>query len=295
MPKPLSIEQVQTRLDKINIDLLGNYVRFWDPIRVRFRKCGHVRNVCLPNVLAGHGCLECANKNLRLDQETVIQRFAAKKIELLGTYTTQKEQVLVRCLVCAHEWETRAHSLLHNHGCPKCDRQSRFLTQDEVSERCRKLGLVIVSSYSSSRSRMEVWCEKCGYAWSVMAGNISKGLGCPKCRGSSAEATVREMIEKLTGWAFPSVRPSWLRGRGKRLPLELDGFNEEHRVAFEYQGWCHYHPIYGKQKLTTIKRRDERKRLLCRRHGVLLIRVPYWKRDVPKFLETKLRKVGLFP
>jgi hypothetical protein len=65
------------------------------------------------------------------------------------------------------------------------------------------------------------------------------------------------------------------------------------RTGCEYQGWQHYHPIHGEQKLKIIKRRDERKRLLCRRHGVLLIRVPYWKQDVFQFLKNKLAKAGL--
>jgi hypothetical protein len=167
--------------------------------------------------------------------------------------------------------KTQAHSLLCGCGCPECDRLSRFLSQKEVAERCKKLKLTIIGSYHDSRSRMEVQCDVCGYVWKVVAGNISKGLGCPKCRGSTAEAAVRDTIEALTGWRFPLARPSWLRGRGK-LPLELDGFNEEHCIAFEYQGWQHYHPIHGEQKLKIIKRRDERKRLLCWRHGVLLIR-----------------------
>jgi hypothetical protein len=62
--------------------------------------------------------------------------------------------------------------------------------------------------------------------------------------------------------------------------MELDGFNARHRVAFEYQGVQHYLPIYGDAALVTLQRNDERKRQLCRRRDILLIRIPYWKRDV---------------
>ena len=51
----------------------------------------------------------------------------------------------------------------------------------------------------------------------------------------------------------------------------------------------HGKPIHGETKLIETKRRDERKRVLCYQHGVLLIRVPYWKRDLKSFISSELR------
>jgi hypothetical protein len=74
--------------------------------------------------------------------------------------------------------------------------------------------------------------------------------------------------------------------------MELDGYNVRHQVAFEYQGQQHYRtvPKFGGKvaSLIEVKRRDERKRQLCRRHGVLLIRIPYWKTNVARFVRSKL-------
>jgi hypothetical protein len=95
------------------------------------------------------------------------------------------------------------------------------------------------------------------------------------------------VIERITGWKFPKARPTWLRGRGLQ-PLELDGYNARHKVAFEYQGEQHYQSLYGEATLTRTKRNDTRKRITCLRRGVQLICVPYWKRDVEAFIRSKL-------
>ena len=68
--------------------------------------------------------------------------------------------------------------------------------------------------------------------------------------------------------------------------MELDGYNSAHQVAFEYQGWRHYQIEY-------VKRNDARKRQLCRRHGVTLICIPYWKRDIANFVAKKLKAAGV--
>jgi hypothetical protein len=63
--------------------------------------------------------------------------------------------------------------------------------------------------------------------------------------------------------------------------LELDGYNEELRMAFEYQGDQHYHfnnffhkgqvELFDKQKLV-----DEFKVIKCAEEGVQLYIIPYW-------------------
>ena len=73
--------------------------------------------------------------------------------------------------------------------------------------------------------------------------------------------------------------------------MELDGYNAQHALAFEYQGEQHYRPLYGKAALAKIKVNDERKRQLCRYWGVFLIRVPFWKRaSLETFLAKKLKE-----
>lgn len=89
-----------------------------------------------------------------------------------------------------------------------------------------------------------------------------------------SEHVCRFWFQAFTMRSFVSCRPSFLER------LELDGYCKAHELAFEYQGIQHYQyvPFMHKTKheFKLQKERDDRKKLLCKRHGVYLIDVPYW-------------------
>ena len=63
---------------------------------------------------------------------------------------------------------------------------------------------------------------------------------CKDCKNPYLGQAVTKMyIEALTGLIFQTCRPSFLK-QPKGSRLELDGFNEETGVAFEYNGLEHY-------------------------------------------------------
>ncbi len=67
-------------------------------------------------------------------------------------------------------------------------------------------------------------------------------------------------------------RPNWLGG------LELDIYLPDIKLAFEYQGQQHYHPVKawgGEKGLEHVKEKDKKKRQLCLENNVQLIVVDY--------------------
>ena len=56
---------------------------------------------------------------------------------------------------------------------------------------------------------------------------------------SAGEKRAREVLERRLGIPFTSIRPDWLKGE-KGANLEIDGYNEEHRIGFEFNGIQHY-------------------------------------------------------
>ena len=79
-------------------------------------------------------------------------------------------------------------------------------------------------------------------------------------------------------------RPDWLEG------LELDIFLPSKRLAFEYQGQQHFHPVkaWGGQKaLEELQARDARKANICEELGIELITVDYTE----PLTEDHIRKV----
>lgn len=95
--------------------------------------------------------------------------------------------------------------------------------------------------------------------------------------GSLGEAVTRfALCELFPGKQFHKTRrPKWL------LSMELDGYNEELRLAFEYQGKQHfeYVPLFHHNDEDNFKNQVERDKLkqeLCDDNWVCLILVPYW-------------------
>jgi hypothetical protein len=140
----------------------------------------------------------------------------------------------------------------------------------------------IMGRWAGLRTRLRVRCAY-GHEWSVIARNlVHAGSWCQNCRGGYGEQLVRAIFETTFGVKFPRARPSWMRSKKGRA-LELDGYNEEVRLAFEYQGPHHLTD-------TAVKQRDAIKRNFCRRRGVRLVEVNAVKRPFPP--ENVLAKVA---
>lgn len=106
-----------------------------------------------------------------------------------------------------------------------------------------------------------------------------------------------QIIERLTGRVF--LRDGfydWLLNPLTNRTMQLDGYNEELRLAFEYQGEQHYRHVnyfhkYEEQFLD-ILRRDQLKLRLCFQHDVELIIIPYnvgtSVTDLERYIRAKL-------
>lgn len=86
---------------------------------------------------------------------------------------------------------------------------------------------------------------------------------------SYGQSLLRQYLELFLP-SFPfqeNLRPEWLFG------MELDFFNASLGVAFEFQGDQHFVPTERFGDCRDQKRRDARKRALCREKEILLIKV----------------------
>lgn len=109
-----------------------------------------------------------------------------------------------------------------------------------------------------------------------------------------SEAETRRIFEELFNAKFPKSHPNWLKS-SKGGSLELDGYNPDLKIAFEYQGEYHYMevPIHHRGRtLADVQRTDALKQDLCRRHGVTLIQVPYWEKGSKQFILQSLQAAG---
>ena len=124
-------------------DILGEYVSSIIPIQLKCKKCGHVWSASPNGILCGNGCPSCNLERLkhpilkRTQDQFVsdVREALGDTIDVIGEYKAALERVQVGCKKCGYTWETKAQSLLHGHGCPKCAlKKTTSKLQDKVNE-----------------------------------------------------------------------------------------------------------------------------------------------------------------
>ena len=91
------------------------------------------------------------------------------------------------------------------------------------------------------------------------------------------EDRVRSILETLTPYHWPSIRPDWLKNPETNRNMELDCFCAELETAFEVDGAQHRRYIRHFHKSETFdaqRQRDLLKEALCRARKITLVRVP---------------------
>jgi very-short-patch-repair endonuclease len=111
------------------------------------------------------------------------------------------------------------------------------------------------------------------------------------------EEKCRDILQELFKKPFPSCRPSFLRNPITGKNLELDCYNEELKLALEYDGIQHYTNSKFFYKTNNDfhnqVRRDHFKTNRLKELGIDLIRVPYYIKtyDLKRYIQEQCRKL----
>jgi len=114
---------------------------------------------------------------------------------------------------------------------------------------------------------------KFNHEWKAKYYPIKEGTWCPECSSGLYERITRYYFETLFDNKFPSIRPKWLRSPKTGRVLELDGYCEKLKLAFEHNGFQHYKK-YMSANLHDIQYRDNIKKEICKLNGITLIVIP---------------------
>lgn len=169
----------------------------------------------------------------------------------------------------------------------------------------KREGKLLSTSYKNSKEPLRWQCKykhKFNLSYVEVAHGKSRlGTWCNICSSGISERICRHILESIFKRKFPKSYPEWLVNiEGNRM--ELDGYCKSLKIAFEHHGDQHYqmnsHFMKTKDKLDKRRRDDNRKRNLCKKHGVKLIEIDQIGRKTPlenicDIMQIKLDKLKI--
>jgi hypothetical protein len=266
-------------------------------------RCGdqHEFEITPDNLKHGKWCRECKwqkqSQRMAANYRSVeeLRAFARQHHggDCLATKPSQMlSKVMWKCSKSEHPPfpAVIAKAIHSGQWCPLCWQDRReppqpAIPREAIEEIVGQRGGEIVriendGTWKGSKTRVVVRCAN-GHEWSADASNLLyAGSWCPNCL-HKGERIVRAIFEETFGAKFPKCKPDWLVSKLGRK-LELDGYNQDQCIAFEYQGPHHCRDDY-------VIEHDEIKRAGCAANGVRLIEVEATKTPYPA--ENVLRKV----
>lgn len=119
-----------------------------------------------------------------------------------------------------------------------------------------------------------MWVCKCLYKKVTQ-----KGAGSRLSRTSFCEEKMRRLLKEMTSYDFPSMKPSWNTIPDSDELYEIDAFNEELGIGFEFDGPHHSDPKAHSSMSSFNKqiKNDAIKDENAKKAGVLLFRINYEK------------------
>jgi hypothetical protein len=202
--------------------------------------------------------------------------------------------IWIQC-AAGHKWRARPYNLVHHHSwCPECY-GNKPLTIEAMCDIAGSRGGKCLSETYHGLTQKLTWECSFGHQWDAIPNNVKNhGSWCPHCKVNVGEELVRAALEEaFSGKSFDRTRREpWMEG------LELDGYNEELRLAFEYQGKQHYERVGhfqpNEKDFEDQLERDAQTSEQCQDEFVSLLIIPYTVRftKIRAHVRRELVKLG---
>ncbi|MEA3228552.1 MAG: hypothetical protein U9P38_05695, partial [Campylobacterota bacterium] len=168
-----------------------------------------------------------------------------------------------------HIRKTRISSFSKTNQCKECTDEKREKDNfDKFKTLVEKRGGKVKEDINRITKERRVKC-RCTYNhdFEISYEKLSINQWCRACVIGISENIVRIIFEHIYKELFPNVRPNFLKSPHSDYNLELDGYNEELELAFEYQGPHHYNnPM--------VQERDKFKLLQTKEKDITLVIIP---------------------
>jgi hypothetical protein len=271
--KRKTIEEMHELAERMNGKCLSDkYKGINQKLKWECNVCGYSWHSIPKSVIKGHWCPNCAGRPAYSIEQ--MKKIAAEKSGscISKKYINNHSKLVWECSK-KHIFKMSPNAVKSGQWCPKCRRiqsaNKRRATIEEMYQiALERNGKCLSTTYIKSNRKL-LWECADGHQWEATPNSVKLGSWCPICSPFLNERKARAVLEALYGFEFRSTRDiTWLTSPDG-FNLELDGYNDLNKIAFEYQGVHHFEndSYFEKSKY------DELKRKLCREHNVKLVEI----------------------
>lgn len=197
-------------------------------------------------------------------------------------YVNKRTKVIVTCPVHG-DWAVDPHNHLRGSICNRCSMLTQSSTtpisKDEfVLKSTRKHGNLFTCDkviYITSKHKVCITCNRCGYEFWQQPCNHIHGQGCPLCKESKGEKNIRGFLCLMN---IKFEREKKFSGCYHIAPLRFDFYLPDYNICIEYDGEQHFKSVPwfgGVVGFERMKIRDKIKDDFCREMNITLIRIRY--------------------
>lgn len=261
-------------------------------------ECGEIRISSFKNVNSNKKCQNCAGNKRKIEKDYIAlcKNMALKWIGEISPKNNRTKTWWI-CTKCNFQFKMAYDSVKSGQRCPRCVRHLRK-TEIEYRLIAQERGFLWKGlELPQNVQNKTIWeCNK-GHIWTTSYSSIAYARsGCSECNGvGKNEKECRDIFESLLGVKFKKTRPDFLKNELTGRNLELDGYNEYLKLAFEYDGAQHFKvkDLWGGTKaLLKIHELDLIKNKKCIENNIILIRIPYTCIKKNDYIKNMLIKFG---
>lgn len=227
-------------------------------------------------------CGDCLLNVNKPDLIPEIKEFIEKKGgKFISSEVKKKNNDSTRTIITylcekGHE-NSKRHDMVEKTWCLECVNEPLYpySVYKDIIE--KKKGTIITKEeeHKNSETKFRFICSE-NHKCEMSGSSLRNDHWCIECNSSKNERLCRAIFEYLFKVKFNKSKH--LRNPETKRFLELDGYNEELKIAFEYNGEQHYNSISyfgGDKKLIEQQKRDRHTESLCKEQGINLIVIPY--------------------
>lgn len=246
---------------------------------------GHEIEKTIDHFLKGIGCQICSGK-VPLTIEDFRKEAEKNNWELLSTEYLGKPHLLdFKCNFCQTKFSLKSSYLRGKNKkkyCPECSPVKKK-TIEEIKVTAKSLGFECLSNDCKNSYDKLTWKCKYTHEWDATYNDVfNNKSGCPECHRFKNEAKIKHIFEKYFNAKFRKKSKIKVKiEKDKEDKIELDGYNADLKIAFEYNGIQHYectkfHHKNDENKFQKQLRSDKIKKEYCLKENIDLIVIPYW-------------------